>query len=411
MNKNARFNKPGRNNNGNFRNYGNDKQRSYHNMNYNKNKTSHYNHNMDSSQTKENLIDYIYNNIDLSHFRYKLIEVESDLLNVKNKYVASPNYNGTNSLLVFIKLVGKYYSFLLDRKTLSYNRNQVDINNVHLTHVRIRLDQQIYDGTIMDGIVLHNQVDGKSVFIINDIYLFRGQNLIQTKMIYKEMNINAYLNSQMVEDSNMNNIKLVSNKLYKLSQIKNLVENEIDKLEFSDEVKGVSFYPELSGTKYIYLYNNVSYVKDNDKQQEKSEKHDKHEKYEKHNKNGKHEKDEKQLNSHQVLQQHYACQDKDEHNIEDGREGIFEMRVTDVSDVYKLHLLLKLNTGNNRTIKSKKIGIAYIPTNACSQMCNDILKDKNKVLVKCKYNKEKNKWVPIEQSNDRRPNYIDEIYK
>ena len=136
---------------------------------------------------------------------------------------------------------------------LNYNRNQIDIHNVHLTPVRIRLDPQIYDGTIMDGIVLHNQVDNKSIFIINDMYLFRGQNLIKTKMIYKEMNINAYLNSQLVEDNNMNNIKIIPNKLYKLSEIKSLIEHEIGSLEFSGEVKGVAFFAELSGTKYIYL--------------------------------------------------------------------------------------------------------------------------------------------------------------
>ena len=71
------------------------------------------NHFINNIKIKKQLIFNIYNSINLSKFKYKLIEYENqlELLN-HNKYMISPNYNGINCLLIFMKLGSKYYSFL-----------------------------------------------------------------------------------------------------------------------------------------------------------------------------------------------------------------------------------------------------------------------------------------------------------
>ena len=82
------------------------------------------------------------------------------------------------------------------------------------------------------------------------------------------------------------------------------------------------------------------------------------------------------------------------------------MRKTDMEDVYKLYLLKRIS---EKTVKSKKIDIAYIPSMECTQLCKELTKDNKKVLVICQYNKDKNKWVPIKNSTLKRPNFVDEL--
>ena len=212
---------------------------------------------INQNETKMILIKYIYDNLEISKFKYKILEYDYDLPLLKEtKYFISPNYNGITGLLVFIKLKDKFYSFIIDRRTLSYNPNQVDIEKVKLYPVKCRLDISIYNGSILDGILLYN-VNNKSKiknFIINDIYFFRGQDLTQDKIIYKLLNITTYLESFFKNDSQLNDINLIVNKLYTVNEIKKLVNHYIPITKFSNCIKGIAFYPEMSNTKLIYLY-------------------------------------------------------------------------------------------------------------------------------------------------------------
>lgn len=335
-------------------------------------KDKQFNSMIDDRGTKQKLIDYIYTTIDLSDLKFKLVEVEDDLPNVKRDFYVSPNYNGTNCLLVFIKLAHNYYSFLVDRKTLSYNKNQVDINSLKITPVKIRLNFDIYNGTIMDGILL-NTNDNTMSFVINDVYYFRGRTMMNTKMLYKQINLETYLSSTTVNDNIMNNIELHANKYYNISETKSLIETVIPGLFKSNEIKGVAFYPETTGLKYIYLFSNVSYSNTDKEETEHSD-------------------------------------TNDVPDIDDGTTGVFEIRSTSIVDVYKLFLLVKIKKGGKNVIKTKKIGIASIPTQDCSKMCKKLVGDKKKALVKCKFVKDKNKWIPVEASTAKRPNYYHEIF-
>ena len=99
-----------------------------------------------NDNTKQRLLDFIYSSVDLSKYRYEMIETNTDLPKIFNKnFYLTPNFVGNNCLLVFTKLRDKYYSFLIDRKTLSYSKNRVDISKVDF-EIYFRKAMSVYEG-------------------------------------------------------------------------------------------------------------------------------------------------------------------------------------------------------------------------------------------------------------------------
>jgi len=211
-----------------------------------------------NEKIRKKVIDVLYKMIHLSNFRYKLLETENDLALLKQtKYYISPNYNGTNCLLYFIKINNEYFSFLIDRSTLKYDIRQVDINKIRIIPISIRLDRDVYNGTIIDGILLYQPVNGQKVFVINDVYYLCGDNLTKDKMKYKMLNMQTYINNNIVEDPVTNDIKLHVSYIKPATDILDFAKSDMYELPFKQHIKGVIFYPEISGTKLILHFGAV----------------------------------------------------------------------------------------------------------------------------------------------------------
>ena len=301
---------------------------------------------IDNDRIKSELLDYIYNKIDLSNYKYKLIETVNDLNYIKDRHIISPNYNGINCLLVFVKLADKYFSFLVDRKTLSYNRGQIELDNVKFTPVNIRLDLSIYRGTIMDGVFICNKrTNNRMIFIVNDLYYFRGDDMLQYRVTHKNINISTYLDANMIDDQIMNTMILQPNKYFDLEEIKRVIDYEIPKMKYSSDIKGLTFYPQMSGMRVIFLYSNAV-VKN----------------------------EVVALSRNEKINEEYNNE-----NIQNGSEAVFELRSGKMSDVYKLYLLKKIKKGiaipkgNEKLVKNVKMGLAYIPTKTCADMCRTLI--------------------------------------
>lgn len=340
------------------------------------------NNSFNDMNVKNELLDYIYEKIDLYQYKYKLLETIHDLKHIQSDNLISPNYSGNNCLIVFTKLINKYYSFIVDRKTLSYARNQINPKNVTMIPINVRMNKDIYQGTIMDGILLNELKNKKQVFIINDMYYFRGRNYTQNNIIHKNINIKTYLKSNMISDNYMNTVELHVNNFYKLKDINDVINSHIKKLVYGNNIKGIMFYPLKSGMKSIFLFStgtvkNVSVIKQYEKEKEK------------------------QIFSKNIFD-----------SLEDNTTAVFEMRKTEKTDVYKLYLLVKNNKDGRKILSVKKIGLAYIPSKECTLLCKRLINDKNKVLVLCTYNKSKQKWSPIKDATGhKRPHCIDEVLK
>lgn len=344
---------------------------------------------------KEQILDYVYNAITLSNYKYKLIECEYDLPLIKEKqYFVSPNYNGINGLLVFIKIKNRYMSCIIDRKTLTYELGQVDYNKVRIIPISFKFDEEIYNGTIYDGVLLYNIFDGVKHFIINDVYYLMGKNMTAEKINNKMIHISAYLKT-IKNDTSLNNIVLKTNKLYELKDIQQLVNLYIPKSKYNRSIKGLAFYSIISEMKLIYLYSNGI-----------------------HDKNECHIK--QSVTDNKQLAINYTTNMSDISDISNISKVkfntqtniIFKMKTTNIADVYNLYLGYKLTEEGKKLFRCKKIGIAYIPTKECSHFCKKIFNDNNTdtLLVECSLDTDKNRWIPVKLAeNKKRPDLIENI--
>ncbi len=350
---------------------------------------------------KKLLIDYIYSKIDISKFKYKLLENYSDLASFQDsKFYVSANFSGSNCLLVFCKLKNKNYSFLVDRKTLSFNSEQIKYENVNLTPVNIKLDNSIYNGTIIDGIFIKHDKKREKFYVITDLYFFRGVSTEKDKINMKLSNIETYLDYNM---ESCKNLILTINKVYELSSIDKLVNEDIKKTH-DFHVRGLSFYPEISGTKLIYVFNDDKDKKVLNKTHEVKES----------NKDmvvpTKNLANSEVIESKKTVMKYIAKSEYKNKEI----SFVMELRKTEISDVYKLFVVEEVEKEDKTILKSKKMGIAYIPTKDCSLKCKEVFSKgvNNRALFKCTFDTLKNKWVPDEEvKNVKIPSTIDEIEK
>lgn len=358
-------------------------------------------------QLKEQLVNYIFNVVDLSRFKYELLQFDTELHQlVEKKYFLSANFSGSNCLLIFTKIRDTYHSCLIDRKTLSYNRQKINVNDVSTFPVNLKLDREIYNGTIFDGIYVQGK---KKTFVITDVYFFKGQDYTMSKLDSKLLTIFSYLRSNYNENEKNNNITLTVNKLYPLEKIETLVETDIPQIK-DFFVRGIAFYPEKSGTKLIYLYGNEN--KDNSApgqmmiqpKQQQNQPQNYQKQPHKQNKDQYSEPVKIVAKVKKPPKLFYCPKEKQD------VEYVFQMKTTEMPDVYLLNIVEPVSKDGKTLLKTIKVGIAFIPTTSRSKWCKELMKNTNgNILVNCKYNSEKMTWEPIKLSESKKPSLIGEF--
>lgn len=423
-------------------------------MSYGKPKNFSFNNNGKVDQLKQQLINYVYETIELSKFKFRIIQFESELPQLlEKKYFVSANFSGSNCLLVFTKIGDRYQTVMIDRKTLNYNISKIDISKINLFDVKLYLDSSIYLGTIFDGIFIQSKFE--KIFVITDIYCFKGQDLTCSSLEVKMMTVVAYLKSNYDEQDLKNSIKLRVNKLFKLSEFETLCNDVISKTKKEYNVRGICFYPDISDTKLIYLFGenkqietidknkipNVKMQQNNvsssmmprhsesffmNKHSELFPTHDQIESIEitktneiiktknktnntnntnnANNTNNNELKNELKIvnDSKKIVKQYYVPK----LNVE-CETYVFEMVKTENSDVYILNAVEPITKENKTHLKRRKIDLAFVPNLERSKWCKEIMSESNNnVLVNCKYHHDKYKWEPISESSAKRPSFI-----
>lgn len=415
-------------------------------------KENNQNNSYGVDQSRQQLINFIYDRVNLSNFKYDSLEVESELPQLISKnYYVSANFSGSSCLLVFAKIKDKYHQFLVDRKTLSYNVKKVDIKNVKIIPVKINLDLDIYQGSIFDGIFVQGKND--RTFIITDVYLFKGQDQTKSHLNSKLFTIKTYLESNYKDDKN-NDLTVTVNMIFPMDKTRHLIENVIPKIK-NFLIRGICFYPEISGTKLLFKFGNenennlkqpTNQLNQSNQQNQSNLTFSLFQKKQNMNSNNNKlyqnntdqnftNKDIQNMNNEGVSDSESNKNDslknspikneiipkapeikkivKHFYVPKEGKEDtsyVFEMKKTENIDVYKLSILERIEKDSKKYWKRKQACLAYIPNISRSKWCEKIMEENDgTVMVNCKFYKDKNKWEPITISTESRPSTINDF--
>jgi hypothetical protein len=399
------------NNNYNNNNYNNN---NYNNNNYNNInkqnpiKTSNkytgiaieedeYNNSNDYADSiyKSHILDFLYNKIEVNEHKYTIIKNIGDVYDLKNKkFYVSSNSCGINSFLVLYKKDNNYYSYMIDRRSISYNRQSLKKETVRMTEIKLAVDTKLYDGTILDGVLIdtesniisnkNNKEKPKFQFMVTDVFMLGGKSLINHDYKKKMYMVNNIFSEYIENNNKFNNIELYLSKPYELNQITTLFKDWISPNVKNFNIKGITFYPQYSGSKIIYIF---------DKQDDQFK--------------------------NELLTGDAVIQVDSDNNIKlldpSDKKRIFKFELmnpeciddivlnlgmikTIIPDVYKLYGIFTSNSDGEIQYIKKKIGIAYIPTYVLSLRCKSYFLNKEELVMSCRFNSNKKKWIPIEEA-------------
>jgi hypothetical protein len=251
------------------------------------------------------------------------------------------------------------------------------MKDVKVYPVELRVNPAIYDGTILEGVLIKN--GDKRKFIINDAYYLNGSDIRNEKLNNKMINLKIFLKSIIYSDLEFSNIEVILNKFYDMSEI----EKAGKEGQNITGVNGLNFYPEYSGIKLIYLFSDeLTDIKDEVKSIHYSEK--------------KEDTSYLEIKSKldEIVYKSPVKQDTPKYY------ETFEIHKTKTFDVYELYGLV--NDKDKSSVYIKHFSTALIPSAECSLYCQNLLKDKDMALIVCEYIYDKKRWVPTNQPVEKK---------
>lgn len=307
---------------------------------------------------KLKIIDYLYNTLNLSKLRYGMLDNISKLKFLQeNEHFVTPNYKGLNYFLIFTSIMGKSYAVLINRKKLSYHKNQVDMRTVFIVKLFVNTNSNIYSGTIFDGKLV--QKDNKHSFLIQDCFCLMGKKILDMPMDQKNNYLNDFINANLT-DNTCDNFNFKLNKLYNYSDLPNLIGNIIPSCGIPSN--GLVFYPKLSGNSIIHVEKKIDKVEIQSSQNEKIE-----------------------TRSYDLIYNFINFLESRTYSYEkESKHKTFYINKTDIPDVYNLY--------NKKD--EPKFGIAHIPNLKISYYCAKNITSEM-VKVDCVYYAKFDKWIPL----------------
>lgn len=303
---------------------------------------------------KKELISFIYNHVNFKFVRSLLMKTEEHAQQLKQQHFITPNFQGYNYMLIFKMLSDNVMNiYFVNRMDLKYDVNDIDINNTKIYKINIKnvdIDLKNFNDTIINGKIIFKKE--KKIFLINDIYLYKGQRFITYKINDKLSIIDKELDLIIKYFDDSFTIKLI--KLYKNEDISDLVYNKIKQSEF--KINGLMFLPIRSGKTLIYIneneFNEIKNTNNNNMQNNET--------------------------NNNVLNVHISkCE-----NINKQQLLIQKTQIIDVYEVYSLD-------------KNVRYGICAIPNMKLSRYMREYFKKNAQLINECEYNEKFSKWIPI----------------
>ena len=310
--------------------------------------------------TKQKIIDWLYSKLDLSKYRYIMLNNVSKLKFLQdNQHYVSPNFKGYNYLLIMLKINDKNLCVAIDRKKLSYHKNQLDMKTIQIIQINIRTTEIMYHGTIYDGKLIKS--NNQYVYLIQDCFYLMGTKILDLEINEKMNKLDIILKNNFKKEktSYCNNFEFKLNKLYNYEELAELI-NNLPTL--SVETNGLLFYPNISGINILYLDKKPDKIDISSKNCEIIEQ-----------------------KSYNIIHNFVDFLKSRKYSYEsNGKYKTLWLSRTIVPDVYDL-------TENN---EGEKLGIALIPNLKISQMCDDLIKD-DPIKFNCIFSTKFKKWIPL----------------
>jgi len=348
------------------------------------------------NKNKQYIIDYLYDNIDLSNFRYIMLNTISKLKFLQeNIHFVSPNYKGINYLLIMLNINNENLYIIIDRKQLSYHKHQLNITNLKI--LKINIDSNIfYNNSIFDGKLINK--NNKYTFLIQDCFLLLNNKITDILLEQKIEKITEIVSN--IKSKNCD-FKLI--KLFNYSELDILI-NDVDNINTND-YNGIIFYPKKSGINIIFInkvnneLNNPQNETFNNKfKNQINEINDTNSNYtglntpqtniyNNLNYNGLNTQQTNiynNLNNYDYLEYLKSIKYSYELNPIYKR---FWISKTSIPDVYNIHV--------NKYDTEGKIGIACVPNLKISYKLNEIITGDDPIEFECIFYKKLKKWIPI----------------
>jgi len=322
---------------------------------------------------KNKMLDFLFGAIDLSNFRYNILNNLQKLQFLKEtEHYVTPNFMGYNYLLLFLTIDNTKYCVAIDKKNLSYHRDQVQPKKVNMYKILINASNSIFRGTIFDCKLINNcstDSDNKTTYryymLIKDCFYLMGNKIIDLEMMQKISHIDNIIKTQFTNGSKCKNFIFKINKLSTYSDLKDLIENVIPTC--SIKCQGLEFYPKFSGINIVYL----------DKKQDKVDI------------TTTNITDNQVINSKSYdliinMTNYLKCRNYSYET--EGKLKKLWLKNTEIPDVYDLY----------EELTEDKLGIAHIPNLKISHLCVQEFKNSTEKKFLCRFEKNFKKWIPIE---------------
>jgi hypothetical protein len=312
---------------------------------------------------KYKIIDYLYEKIDLQNYRYIILnKIETLKFLQDNEHYISPNFKGYNYLLIMITINNIQYSVVIDRRKLSYHKNQLDIKNIQIIQIQIKTSESIYRGTIFDGKLI--QKNNEYIFLIQDCFYMMGNKIFEMEISQKFIHLDSILKNHFKKEDNKNyciNFEFKLNKLYKYENLNELIYEIIPKLTIP--LNGIIFYPNFSGINILHIEKKIEKIEINSTN-----------------------------NNDIIINKTFNIIDNYVNYLknrtysyeQNNKNKILWLTKTNIPDVYTLS-----EKDNN-----EKIGIALIPSLKISHMCDELIANKA-VKFNCIFSSKFKKWIPL----------------
>lgn len=307
--------------------------------------------------TKSKIIDFLFNSLNLSNYRYVMLNHLDKLKYLKqNPHYVTPNYKGFNYLMLFMKINKINHCVLIDKRKLSYHKEKIDLKRVFIVKVKVFVSESIFRGSIFDCQLI--RTPNQNLMLIKDCLKLMGNPLLDMEMNHKMTHLDNIINNQFNDMPSQNFIFKV-NKLYKYKELNNLIKNIMESC--SIPTQGLVFYPKYSGVTIVYIKKEKEKIgiTSNNKPIENK--------------------------SYDMIENLVEFLKNRSYSYENSKiKKKLWLKKTDITDVYDV--LEKED--------DKRLGIACIPNLKTSLYCQKNIKDKP-VQFLCAYVNQFKKWLPL----------------